>query len=386
MPIGTGIEEKTAAKYRQEWELYIRFCKRRGWKQVPGRDCKWSIKTLKPYLTWRASNNNVGSIRQIKSKLKHCGLCYNHLLPSAKGEAPARLRLQIAMLTKEISKKERKRKKKAGIPPGPKRSLALGRVAVSLLFSAYNATTRASFNKLPEDVRHKLVMSVCMHTACMRFQLVRELHKEGELRWSQPNNMYIMTSDWNKMRREVGKYSVKFPMEPKFKAMEYEAYGKKGETLHTFTAAKVLKWHMTKVGSRRGKELFAPVFGEMPSSEDFKAWLRDSFRTLLVGNKQEIEALVKSITPHSFRAGMAGDLEREDVPRETIKKIGRWSSKDAMEQYMRDGLAQRLQNLKYWQITSIGGRVRRLSTRSRTAKLAKEDSSEGYDDSEEEEV
>ena len=114
----------------------------------------------------------------------------------------------------------KKSRKKAGMPTGPKRSLALGRVAVSMLFSAYGATTRKSFNKLPLDVRHRLVMCVCMHTACMRFQLVRELHKEGELRWSQPSNMYIMASDWNKMRREVGKYSVKFPMEPRFKAME----------------------------------------------------------------------------------------------------------------------------------------------------------------------
>ena len=59
-----------------------------------------------------------------------------------------------------------------------------------------------------------------------------------------------------------------------------------------------------------------------------------------MGDKREIDALVKSITPHSFRAGMAGNLERDDVSRETIKKLDRWASKEAMEQYMRDGLDQ----------------------------------------------
>ena len=386
MPIGTGIEASTAEKYRQEWQLYIRFCERRGWKQVPGRDCKWSIEAVRPYIMWRASNNNVRSVRQIKSKLKHCGLCYNHLLPTAKGETPARLRLQLAMLTKEISKRERLRKKKAGIPQGPKRSLALGRVAISMLFSAYNATTRKSFNKLPEDVRHRLVICACMHTACMRFQLIRELYKKGEMRWSQPSEMFMMAADWNKMRREVGEYTVKFPMKPRLKAMIYAAYGRKGEVLHSFTAAKVLKWHLANVKSRRGKDLFAPSFGEMPSSEEFKAWLRESFRMLLVGDKREIDALVKSITPHSFRAGMAGDLERDDVPRLTIKKLGRWASNEAMEQYMRDGLAQRLQKLRYWHIASIGGRVKRMSARPRVAKIEEEDTSEGYDDSDEEEI
>ena len=71
---------------------------------------------------------------------------------------------------------------------------------------------------------------------------------------------------------------------------------------------------------------------------------------LLKGNKTEIEAMVRAITPHSFRAGMAGDLEREDVPRQTVKKMGRWQSDRAMELYMRDGLAQRLRKIQFWRI------------------------------------
>ena len=381
MAIGTGIEKETAVKYRKEWQMYVRFCNGRGWKRIPGRDVRWSIKTVEPYLRWRAQTNNAQSIAQIKSALKHCAICYDHLLPTAKGEGPAKLRLQLAMIAKEIAKTKRKRKLRAGLPTGPKRSLALGQVAVGLLFSAYGATKRKGFRALPGHVRHYLVISVCMHTGCMRFQMVRELYKNARLKWSQPNRCFMMESDWNKMRRPVGQYTIKFPERPRYNSMQYKAYGRGGEKTHTFTAEMVLRWHAEMTGSTVVSELFAPTFGKEPSSKDFKQWLRASFGALLVGAKGEVAKLVQAITPHSFRAGMAGDLEREDTPRPTIKKLGRWHSSRAMEQYIRDGLAQKLSSTKYRRIASMGGRVKSVTTYS--AKILEDyDDSEGYDESE----
>ena len=104
-------------------------------------------------------------------------------------------------------------------------------------------------------------------------------------------------------------------------------------------------------------------------------------RFYLVGPKGEIAKLIQAITPHSFRAGMAGDLEREDTPRPTIKKIGRWRSSRAMEQYIRDGLAQKLSSAKFRRIASMGGRVKKVRTHS--ARVVDDyDDSEGYDESE----
>ena len=342
MAIGTGLQPRTVERYRQEWRLYIKFCRRRGYEKVPGKDCPWSIRTVKPYLRWRARTNNAQTIWQIKSKLKHCGLCYDHLLPTARGEDPAKMRLQLAMISKEISRREKEKKRKAGIPTGPKRSLALGNVAVSLLFSAYGATTKKGFRSLSKEVRHYLAMCACMHSGCMRFRLIQELYKKGEFKWSQPSRSYMIASDWDKMKRRTGSYTIKFAMRPKYSAMRYAAYGAKGEVLRTFTAARVLRWHIGQVGSHSAKKLFAPRFDEEPSSRKFKAWLRSSFKALLTGDPRMIEGLVEAITPHSFIAGLASDLEREDVPRSTTKKLGRWASARAMEQYMRDGLAQRL--------------------------------------------
>lgn len=347
---------------------------------MPGRDRKWTIETIGPYLRWRARSNCTASIAQIKSKLKHCGICFDYLLPTAKGEGPAKLRLQLALVSKELAKNERKRKRKAGVPTGPKRSLALGHVAVGLLFSAYGAVDRKSFQALPEKVRHYLVMCVCMHTGGMRFQLVRELYQKATIRWSQPSAAFMMASDWDKMKRRVGMYTIKFPTRPKYDARTYQMYDSQGRTLRKFTAASVLRWHMAKEGSKRVKDLFAPQSGQVPSSRYFKQWLRESFRMLLKGTASEVKAMVEAITPHSFRAGMASDLEREDVPRMVIKKMGRWNSARAMEQYMRDGLAQRLRKIEFWNIASKRGRIRRILKKSFAGRNIA-DASEGYDDS-----
>ena len=93
--------------------------------------------------------------------------------------------------------------------------------------------------------------------------------------------------------------------------------------------------------------MFSPTGVKCPTQAEFQAWLRLSFKTLLQGPRAEVQALVNAITPHSFRAGLASDLEREGVPRRVIMKRGRWNSAKAMEQYARDGLAQRLRSCSF---------------------------------------
>ena len=124
------MEEKTAAKYAKEWKMYLKFVSRKGPKLIPGKDIPWRIQEVKAYLEWRSRSNNVRSLTQIKCMLKHCGLCFDHLLPTAKGEGPTRLRLQLAMVTKDVGKKKKIQLALKGKSAGPKRSLALGKVAV----------------------------------------------------------------------------------------------------------------------------------------------------------------------------------------------------------------------------------------------------------------
>ena len=87
--------------------MYVRFCKRERWIEIPGRDGPWHISAVDPYLRWRASRNNSRSIAQIKSKLKHCGLCYDYLLPTAKGiQAAATTSNGVEIHSKEPDKAE----------------------------------------------------------------------------------------------------------------------------------------------------------------------------------------------------------------------------------------------------------------------------------------
>ena len=106
MEIGTGLEPETAAKYKHEWKLYLSWSKRQGRCSIPGRDEPWTIKAIKGYLEWRGARNNVSSLHGIKSKLKHCSLCYDQLLPTQQGEGPTQLRKQMDLVLQDIAKRQ----------------------------------------------------------------------------------------------------------------------------------------------------------------------------------------------------------------------------------------------------------------------------------------
>ena len=161
--------------------------------------------------------------------------------------------------------------------------------------------------------------------------------------------------------------------------MIYAAYTSEGRVRHTFTAANVLRWHMRTVGSRAGRDVLEPVSDKVLSSAEFQAWLRSSFRALLVEDAREVAAVVAAITPHSFRAGLAGDMEHENVPRQRMKRAGRWDSDRAMEDYLRPRMAQRLRRLQYRAIRS--DRHGATARANAAVKDGPQDSSEGYDTS-----
>ena len=118
----------------------------------------------------------------------------------------------------------------------------------------------------------------------------------------------------------------------------------------------MLEWRASSTKSYSGKKLFTAP-GEDMDREQFQNFLRTSFRRLLVGSTDEITALAAAITPHSFRAGMASDLQRQGVSVKTIMKIGRWESERAMKQYVRDGLAQRLASAKFFSIREMASAI-----------------------------
>ena len=142
-----------------------------------------------------------------------------------------------------------------------------------------------------------------------------------------------------------GAFTLPFAMSPRFKSMVYPIFDTEGNKVGSFTAADVLTWRASTTQSSVGRRLFSTPGAGMKRDE-FQSFLRVSFKRLL-GGGDEMTALVSAITPHSFRAGMASDLQRCGVRVKTIMKWGRWESERAMKQYVRDGLAQRLSSARF---------------------------------------
>ena len=217
---------------------------------------------------------------------------------------------------------------------------------MGLLFSAFGAASKSGFTTLPEAIQRMLARCPSMHTGCMRFGLLRDLWRQASMRWSNVDATYRLASDWRKMKRG-GAYTVPFPSKPSMTAMTYPVFDEQGNETGSFTAADVLSWRASVVGSSRGRRLFGSRGCGTPTRSIFQAFLRQSFKRLLPGPVGEISALVSAITPHSFRAGMASDLHRMGVAVKAIMKVGRWESERAMAQYIRDGLAQRLASAEF---------------------------------------
>ena len=154
IPLGTGLEPTTVPAYLKEWKNYIKFCESRGVRRIPGRDRQWTIQGVTQYLIWRSKTNNIRSLKGIRSKIKHCALCYGFLLSTAPGEGPTELQKQVELVMNEISKRLKREAKRKGESTDPKRSLALGRVAVGMLFSAFGASSYEKFEKLESETRH----------------------------------------------------------------------------------------------------------------------------------------------------------------------------------------------------------------------------------------
>ena len=142
-----------------------------------------------------------------------------------------------------------------------------------------------------------------------------------------------------------GTLTIPIHKKPPFSSLQYNFYSVIGEVTGQFTAAYALQWFVKT--KKDDEELFTPVGRDHATTRDeFQRWIRQSFRKILTGHvdKAALESIVGVMTLHSWRAGLASDMEREGVKvkRRVIMKYDRWFDERVMEQYARDGLAQRL--------------------------------------------
>ena len=103
--------------------------------------------------------------------------------------------------------------------------------------------------------------------------------------------------------------------------------------LANLTAAKVLTWHM-KTLQRAGEEfIFRPYKGRRASRTERRRWLQRVLWAALPLDQKAARKMVTDVTPHAFRAGLAGDLHEEEVSWQGIAMWCRWHSMRAMRMY-----------------------------------------------------
>lgn len=122
----------------------------------------------------------------------------------------------------------------------------------------------------------------------------------------------------------VRQFAIEFAASPRFEEMWYKIYAPCGDMVDSYPAATVLHWHFRRL-QRDGEQLvFAPVRGELCSRDDREAWIRQTLLAALPIEEREARAAVENVSPHSFRARLAGDLFRAGVSLQRIASICRW--------------------------------------------------------------
>ena len=70
--------------------------------------------------------------------------------------------------------------------------------------------------------------------------------------------------------------------------------------------------------------IFAPIPGQPASHGDRTAWLREVLLAALPLHERDARELVRYVTPHSFRPGLAGDMRRAGMRLDEIAMECRW--------------------------------------------------------------
>ena len=109
-----------------------------------------------------------------------------------------------------------------------------------------------------------------------------------------------------------------------------------GDTTITLSTGLLMRWYIRSVHGNRTQP-DGPFFPHMPSPNRrtvYAAWLKTMF-TLALPMDSPLASLIK---PHSPRAGWATDRAHDNATIMAIMAEGRWKSRKAVCDYIREGL------------------------------------------------
>ena len=321
-----GLSAASVRDYTAEWERYRQFAQERR-EQIPGEAVQWDLALLWEFLQHRASTCRPTTIKQILTKLAHFGIRHGFVLASSKFDGLPADHKAIHKMMQQLKLNAREDAAADGIKYAPvDRCTPIGVRGVSMLLSSFQVINRQSFLRLRRADRHNVALSMMQHTGGMRYgQFVSRDYNLSSFLPDPADISQRLITDWSRYsgRRT---FAIEFPASPNFASMWYKVLAPNGDLLATYPAATLLQWHFEQLREAGETRVYAPVLGASTTREARQQWLRSAFLDALPIAEVEARELIEGVTPHSFRAGLSGDLYREGVAIQRIAAICRWSS------------------------------------------------------------
>ena len=272
---------------------------------------------------------------QIATKLRHFGVMHGFVLATSKFNANPEdysairnMKRQLAIRAREQAKEQGKQHEEV------ERCTPVGKRGVDMMLSSFRVYSRRAFQRLRRADRHHLFATVMQHTGGgMRFgqSHERDYTVESFVQDARDGSFRLVT-DYSRYagRRQ---FCIEFPTHPRYKSMWYEVRRPDGTVEATFTAATLMQWHFDELRRNGERQVFKPIVGRTTSRDARQTWKRQALLAALPLHERAARELVNDVSPHSFRAGIAGDVAREGHSLQTIGSICRWNSMKAIRLY-----------------------------------------------------
>ena len=329
----SGLKPKTLNSYVEEWRQYVRFAER-VWtaEVVPGKDGPWNAFLLWKYMLHRAEKCKPTTVFSAVSALAHVGAMKGFVLPTQKWDGNPLFYRQLKNMKRDISMRHRGKNESGGATFDVRRSTPIGSQSISLLLSYFQIYNEAAFLDLPRLHRHHLFISMMQHTCGMRFgHFLSRSYRVSSFVKDRYGTFRLVT-DWHRYSGRRS-YCLEFARTPRWPCLHYHVYDASGVHKASIVTAQVMQWHFDQL-ERVGESLvFAPVFARALSRVRRKEWLQSSLLAALHPHEAAVRRRVALVSPHAFRAGLAGDLLRAGVAPQTIAIWCRWWSMRAMRIY-----------------------------------------------------
>ena len=329
----TGLKPGTQASYAKEWSQYVSFAERM-WsaESVPGRDEDWNPYLLWRYMLHRAERCKPTTVFSAVSALAQFGTRHGFVLPTQRFDGNPLFYRQICNMKKEISLIYRSKHGTAGATFDVQRSTPLGAQSISLILSHLQVYDEQSFRRLSREDRHQTLASMMQHNCGMRFgHFLQRKYRIPAFVKNRYGTFRLLT-DWHRYSGQRS-YCLEFAQDPRWPCLRYAVFDADGVHVAWLTTAQVMQWHFDELEEAGESLVFAPTFGVEASRAQRKAWLQKTLLAALHVHEVKERELVKLVSPHAFRAGLAGDLLRADVAPQTIAIWCRWWSMRAMRLY-----------------------------------------------------